>query len=81
MLYEVITINTFKVILQPDLVVVYIMCRSDLQASCPKLLIHILIEDKRYFAACHRNNDTLTPHVEIAFISRIGAYGSVTEYS
>ncbi len=56
------------------------MCRGDLEASCAKLHVNILIEDERNLPVGHGYNDFFAFHMSIALIIRIGADCCITQY-
>ena len=60
-----------QVVPDSDFIVIYIMSRSNLEASCSEIHGHIIILDNRYLLINQRNKHLLTFEPVISFICRV----------
>ena len=66
-----------KIVSVSDLVVVYIVCRSNLKASCTEIHSYIAVLDDRNLLVDQRDKDLLTPEPVITLVVRVYTYCSI----
>ena len=73
-------IDNFEIMLLSDLIVIFIVGRSDFQAPGSILHIHIFICNNRYFALHDRDDGRFTNQILVPFVLRIHTDSRIGQY-
>ncbi len=73
-------INNRQLMSEANLVVINIVSRSNLQASCTKFRINITVKNKWYLTICHRDNNFFSFQMLVSDIIRMCTNSSISEY-
>ena len=70
-------VYSLQVVSFADLIIIWIMCRSNFERTCPKLPIYIIIENDRYCSIDDRYDNIFAFVLLIAFILRMYCHGGI----
>ena len=70
-------INCIQFMFEPNLIIIFIVCRGNLQATCTKFNIHIIIFDNRYWTIYQRHQYFFSRQMFETFIIGINTNGCI----